>query len=354
MVWVWEERSHWVNSVDYHVTKLAKRDFPARLASIKTEMGKRDLDSSLAELSQLLKDIGDVQPESRHFPYWRGAMELMTGGLERVGRYGEILPLLDGVSRKDATNIPLQLRLAKALAMVGGPENLARSKRVTDAWKPKISTYPGLVNVRLLRMAQEKNAELLAQTLAGDMQASRAYLRKSWQIYLFCNGEGGILKSPLATVEETNKGGRVTLDCTFENVPGSLKQLRLDAPAFVTGRLFDSSIRIWVDGELVDQGEGWRWASPVGIERLSAREFGLLYGEDPRLHLNFPDFLPLGGVVRVQVEFGLEPMASRDLREFMGSSALRSEVKASLNRLNPALDLDALVPAPSEKSRSFE
>ena len=347
--WIWEERSPWVSAFDYHATKFAGRKYPERLGHIKAGLSERDMADSLRELDGLRKDCGDVDYDSRHFPVWRDTVGLLTEKLEGLGRYDEILPILEDAVKRDPTNIPLHMRYASSLAMVGGASNLKLAEQVTDAWKFKIPTYPDWVNACLLRLVKEGDAKNLAHTLAVDLKRSRAFLMSGWQLYLFPQGEGVLAKSPLSPLAELGGKGGVVLEHTFESSPSDLGQLRLDAPIFITARMSELSVRMWIEEKAVDQGAGWSWSSPVAIERLPGGSFAIQASEDPRLHMRFQEPLSAGGRVRVRVEFVLDPIASQRLRALLAEPGLREQVIAHLQAIDPELDLNLLAPLPQDR-----
>ncbi len=344
--YVWTEQSSWVNAFDWHVTKLVERGYPKRLKELKKKMSKRDVEVSLREIDELRNACGDVQFADRHFLPWRGAVELMSETLAGLGRYSELILLMEDATRRDPTNIPFSLRYATALIMEGGAKNMEKAAEELEHWKNKIPTYPDLIGTRLLLLAKQGVVKDLAEALVSELPRGKPYLLHGWQVFLFPQGEGEIVKSPLMAVETLPETGRVAIDYTFRSTPSKLFQLRLDAPIFVSGCISNSEVQLWQDDVELEQEQPWKWTGFVTVEPLSETAFAILPSKDPRMRMRFPKALPVSGVVRLRVEFDLDPVASPELRQTLAEPNFRDSVRAALRELDPELDLDLFSPLP--------
>ncbi len=349
--WIWEYRPKLITAFDWHSKKLYERGYEAEIKEIRGALATdENVEENLARLDEIRKKCEHTRFGDRLFVPWRAAVEVQTEKLVDLGKYEETVTILQGAVEKDPTHVPLHMRYAGALCMVGGPENFQRAKALIDGWARKLPTHPDVRAVQMLQQALARDVEGLADVLSKHLYSTMPFLTRGWQVYLFPQGDGKVVRSPLENLVGPGPDGRYVMEYVFPKAPERLFQLRLDGPLYTRCRLSNIDVTLLMNGEPVEGCESWEWTSTVAVDPMPDGSFLMQSDRDARMRMRFPKSLPAKAPVTLRVVFQLDPVLPSEIRTVLAEPDFRRDLEQALQRLGWTQSLDVVSPLPIPSS----
>ncbi len=326
--WVYTERSSWVNAVDWHATKWYERSLGQELKGLKPRAYKGEEASRVARLDEIRRYCeGDVQGERRFAP-WRIATELQVEALISAGDFDVALPVLESALRKNPRNLAFVFGYIEALIQVGESDGLLLAEDLILEWQRKIPSHPEIWSLRVLLESHKGDANAVAEVLRDRLPGTLGALRTRWQMFLFPEGKGKIVKSEPVDFRVPDESGRFVLDYVFTNPPKEIKMFRLDPPGYYPQRLVDLRVQLWVGDAEVPSELTSKWTGMSEASELPGGSLAVQIHQDPRLRMKLKGGGHAEAEVTVRVSGQLVPLLNLSAREALADPKFRSQVCA--------------------------
>ena len=354
--WVWSAHPEWVGSAEWHWLDRYKGDAALRIGEIKKAHYLGDFATHLDEVRSLREQYSDSKYGDRFFAVWRAAAELESQALMALERPEEALPWLEKATRKDEFSVPLATRYLDAKAMVApsapisGEEALPFDQALMRDWYHRLPYHPHVVASQHLRWLLTKDWESWASALPNDIAEQARYLKRDWQAFLFLEGDGGILSSPLKDLKGPDAAGRYRFVHRYADVPASMTRVRLDPP---------STLPMWLEGLSMQVRSGpdaevvWQQDIPNHLDAVWAQDGRWIVEDSPDQKLTYrvEGAIPVEGPVEVEVTFAMGPILGESLRKALQDPQARAALQAELVRQGQTVELDRISPTPWDRYR---
>ncbi|MDF1838071.1 MAG: tetratricopeptide repeat protein [Planctomycetota bacterium] len=324
--WVYAKQSGWIYAVDWHITKWHERSLGSELKGLKAKGYKGDEAERVARLDEIrVMCEGDVQGE-RLFDPWRIATELQVEALLNSGKLAEAREILEGALSKNPRNLSFVFSYLHVLISAGSSADLTLAESMLEEWQRKIPSHPEIWSLTVLLKAHQADAEGVAQVLRDRLPGTIDALRSRWQMFLFPEGKGKVVKSVPIDFLAAEENGAFELEHEFVTPPKTIKLFRLDPPGYHPQRLIDFKVQMWVGDTEVDSELTAKWKGLSEASYLADGSIAVRIHEDPRLRMLLKGGVSTDAALKVRVTGHLAPLLNLSAREALSDPQFRNQV----------------------------